>query len=137
MPGHDERIQSPVKFGEQTTLPIQVRFSSEMDCDSVIGSLEIDSTSYYGLTATLNRSSIKCTAEKSDPPPYIGAIGGAWSFSATLNNVTDGIHTITVNNATATDGSFTNVSLHSRRLDCTASCGTRKYLDDLMYLSGS
>ena len=81
-----------------------------MDCDSVIASLEIDSTSYYGLTATLNSSSVKCMAEKSDPPPYIGAIGDAWSFSASLNNVTDGIHTITVNNATATDGSFTNVS---------------------------
>lgn len=81
-----------------------------MDCDSVIGSLEIDSTSYYGLTATLNRSSVRCTTEISDPPPYVGAIGGAWSFSAVLLNVTDGVHTITINNATASDGLFTNVS---------------------------
>jgi alpha-1,3-glucan synthase len=70
-PGHDERIHSPVQFGEQTTLPIQIRFSSDMECDSVIGSLEIDSTSYYGLTATLNKSSIRCKMEKSDPPPYV------------------------------------------------------------------
>ena len=107
-PGHDERIQSPVAFGEQTTLPIEIRFSTEMDCDSVTNSLELDSTSYYGLTAQLNKSTIQCQAVNADPPPYIGAIGSSWAFSAELTNVTDGIHTITVNNATATDGSFTN-----------------------------
>lgn len=110
-PGHDERIQSSVAFGKQTTLPIEIQFSSIMDCDSVAHSLEISSTSYFGVVPVLDTSSIECKSGARDPPPYVGAIGTAWVFSAQLTNVTDGVHTLTVNNASSSDGLYTNVCL--------------------------
>ncbi|TAQ86379.1 hypothetical protein B7494_g5306 [Chlorociboria aeruginascens] len=111
-PGHDERIQSSNPFGKPSTIPIQIRFSKPMNCNTVADSIELDSTAYYGLVAQLNRTSVQCANQTVEPAPYVGAIGSSWVFEAELINVYDGIHEITVNNATASDGTFTNARDH-------------------------
>jgi alpha-1,3-glucan synthase len=112
IPGHDARLPSTVVFGEQESVKIEIRFSSEMSCESVSDSLEIRSTTLDGRKARLNRSSIACTSGYADPPRYIGEVPSAWTFSAELENVSNGVHTYAVNNVTTADGQlFTNVSL--------------------------
>ena len=114
IPGHDERLQSTVAYDEQETVAIQIRFSSEMDCDSVANSLQIVSATQDNQTAQLNKTSIVCKTVNADPPRYVGEIPTAWIFSAELENVSNGVHNLVVNNATNKDKKlYTNVSAKS------------------------
>lgn len=111
IPGHDSRIKSSVALGEQETVAIEIHFSSRMSCDSVTNSLEISSVTQDAQTAQLNMSSAVCVMANPDPRQYVGEVGTTWIFKGELNNVSNGIHTITVNNATTEDGGlYTNVS---------------------------
>lgn len=109
IPNHDQRLESSVSMDDTETVDIQIRFSSEMSCESVTNSITINSTAFGGKVAKLNSSSISCANETTDLPQYVGGMATAWIFSAALMNVANGIHTITVDNASAADGSFTNV----------------------------
>lgn len=111
VPPHDSRLQSLVEFGQQESVQIQIRFSREMDCDSVANSLDIKSTTQDGRVAVLNRTSIICQSIDADPPRNVGEIASAWSFNALLENVSNGVHTYTVKNATASDGNSTTGSV--------------------------
>ncbi|KAL9074388.1 MAG: hypothetical protein Q9157_004415 [Trypethelium eluteriae] len=100
-PGHDQRILSNVSSTEQDTVPIELRFSELMDCDSVRNSLSLSSDVEDGSTAQLDRNSINClTTLDVDAPPFYGTVPTAWTFTANLVNVSNGVHTITMNNAT-------------------------------------
>jgi alpha-1,3-glucan synthase len=111
IPRHDARLQSTVAFGQQESVKIEIRFSSEMSCESVTNSLEIKSTTQDGRKAQLSRSSVNCTSAFADPPRYVGEIPTAWIFTAELENVSNGVHTYAIKNATTKDGTlFTNVS---------------------------
>lgn len=111
IPGHDARIESTVSYGESETVPIQIRFSSEMDCDSIAENLAISSTTAFNQTAKLNRSSVTCFPAKTDAPRYTGEIATAFIFNANLVNVASGVHTYSVKNASTGDGLlYTGVS---------------------------
>ena len=114
VPGHDSRLQSTVAFGDQESVAIQIRFSSEMDCDSVANSLVIVSKTQDGRTAQLNKSSVACLTASADPPRHVGEIPTAWIFNAELDNVSNGVHTYTVNNATTKDGGLATGVSHAR-----------------------
>ncbi|KAI4117714.1 MAG: hypothetical protein LQ345_002108 [Seirophora villosa] len=104
VPGHDARLHSSVPYNDQETVSIQIRFSSEMDCDSIADNMVIASSSVPNQDAQLNRSSVSCMLADADPPRHIGEIATAFIFNADLINVFNGIHTYTVNNATTKDG---------------------------------
>ncbi|KAL8997767.1 MAG: hypothetical protein Q9169_003016 [Polycauliona sp. 2 TL-2023] len=109
VPGHDARLESSVGYAEPETVPIQIRFSSEMDCDIVAERLVIESRTEKDQIARLNKSSVSCMMTTTDFPRYIGEIATAFIFNADLINVFNGVHTYTVNNATTKDGlRFTN-----------------------------
>ena len=101
VPGHDARLESSVKYGEQEVVPLQIRFSSEMDCDSIANNIIIDSTTETGQIAQLNRSSVSCILAEADPPKHVGEMATAFIFNADLTGVSNGVHTYTVNNATS------------------------------------
>lgn len=103
IPRHDARLESSVDYDGQETVPIQIHFSSEMDCDSVADSLVIDSSTATHQLAQLNRSSVSCNVTEADPPRYVGEIPTTFIFKADLVNVSNGVHTFTVNNATTKD----------------------------------
>ena len=109
LPGHDTPILSE---GADTPVNISFHFSAAMSCEKMTSSIKIESTTETGLTAALVPSSIQCaniSIEDGQGAPFIGALASAWSWSATLTNVSDGIHRITVQNATTLDlGSNTN-----------------------------
>ena len=113
VPGHDARILSSVAPGKQETVPIEFRFSEEMDCDTITDTIKINSTTEDGSSPTIDKGSVKCgnATNATDTPQFVGAIGTAWSWSADLIDVANGVHQVTLDNVTTADGdSFTGVS---------------------------
>ncbi|KAL8812634.1 MAG: hypothetical protein Q9200_000893 [Gallowayella weberi] len=109
VPGHDSRLESTVGYGDAETVPIQIRFSSEMDCDAIAENLVIQSKTEKNQVAQLNKSSVACIMADTDAPKHIGEIATKFIFNADIINVFNGVHTYTVNNATTKNGLlFTN-----------------------------
>lgn len=104
IPGHDARLKSTVDLGQQETVPLQIRFSQPMDCDSVTNSISVDSTTQDGSRARIDPNSISCRIETQDKSPYVGGVSSEFTFAANLVNVGNGIHAYTVSNVTTQDG---------------------------------
>lgn len=99
VPGHDERILSTLAEDKPQTIPIELHFSSEMDCAGVKRNFSIRSTTSSGQVARLNASSVVCTnVTVNKQQQYVGQIGTAWIMKGELENVYDGIHVYTLNN---------------------------------------
>ncbi|KKY23936.1 putative alpha-glucan synthase [Phaeomoniella chlamydospora] len=111
-PGHDARIQSTVGISESETVEIEIEFSEEMDCDSVTDSISLTSRTDANSVPTVNRGSTECTTLTSTSQTLNGQIMPKWKWSATLDGVYNGIHRLTVNNATSATGSWTNAIDH-------------------------
>lgn len=108
-PGHDIRLRSTVNSTGTETVDIALEFSVEMDCDSVTNSILFNSTTELGTVPTIDRDSVKCTLMNNpETPPYVGAISSVWSWSASIEDVANGIHAITVRNASAQGGGQTD-----------------------------
>lgn len=113
IPGHDARLISQVPDGEHQTVPIEVHFSSEMNCASVVRNFFIRSTTANGEVARLNTSSVNCSlVELEKQQQNVGQIGTAWVVKGELENVYDGIHVYTINNA-----STENTNLYTQAVD--------------------
>ncbi|CAN8104147.1 unnamed protein product [Discula destructiva] len=109
VPSHDSRLLADVELGQQQVVPIELHFSTSMKCDSVTNSLVINSTTQDGITAQLATDTISCTSvEQSTITTLVGEPATVFKWSADLENVSHGIHTITVNNASTANGSFTD-----------------------------
>ncbi|KUI52906.1 Cell wall alpha-1,3-glucan synthase mok13 [Cytospora mali] len=111
-PGHDFPIDSSVNTTD--TVEIVLGFNVEMDCDSVSDSISVTSyidgsgDDYNGQNLT-SFGTAKCgTVTTTDTSSITGSIPTAWTWTATLSGLVDGIHKIHVWNATATDGTKTN-----------------------------
>ncbi|KAK5936986.1 hypothetical protein PMZ80_010735 [Knufia obscura] len=104
MPGHDARLLSSVDYDETESVPIQIHFSEEMDCDSVRDNLKIESFTETGQLASLNTTSIICQTTDPRDTPLVAQAGTTFVFGAILENVGNGVHTYTVDNATTTSG---------------------------------
>lgn len=120
IPGHDFRQLTNAASGDTVHIEIHfsVPFSVPMDCQDVRNSLRINSTTADSQVARLDESSIDCgnvPDGKFPPSLYSGGVKTTWVFAADLIDVSNGIHTVTVSNA-STQGrtSFTKVLyLHS------------------------
>jgi alpha-1,3-glucan synthase len=116
IPGHDARILAEPGTANATTVDITFEFSTAMDCNSVTQGIAFNmSSSGHGGNPTILPSSVVCaTINPSQVPPSVisGVAVSAWSWSATLQNVPDGILEIVVSNVTNQGGSLgTMVSL--------------------------
>ena len=101
LPGHDARLLAA------NSIPIEIHFSVEMDCDKISQSLSINSTTSGIQTAALDEGSVKCsnlTSAEADSSPWSGGTPTAWIYTAKIVNVTDGIHELVLDNATSADG---------------------------------
>jgi len=108
-PGHDTRIKSTVAAGSQESVDIELQFSKIMDCDQITSSMLFNSTTEDLRIAAVRPGSVNCSViSTTDPSPYVAAIPGVWSWKAMLDNVSNGVHAVTVRNATASDGTFSN-----------------------------
>ena len=99
-PGHDYRLESVPD--SENWAEIRIQFSHKMDCDSVFNSIEVVSNTVGGAVASFNRDTLKCRDLEvgAGPEPYVGQTPSVWELSATIHNIPDGIHRITVRNAT-------------------------------------
>ena len=119
VPGHDNRIISNSSSTELNSVPIEFHFSQEMNCESVLDAITISSSTEDGSLPSLNRSSVVCRKDvdtKAFVSKYTGLITGqipsTWFFAAKLDNVSDGVHKVTVTNVTTREGNAsTNVGL--------------------------
>jgi alpha-1,3-glucan synthase len=100
-PGHDARLTS-----NSSTLDISFEFNMPMDCDSVTSALSLNmSASGHGSTPSFSKSAVKCGAVTNpDPSPVAGGDTSQWSWAVTLQNVPDGILSLTLNNPKASGG---------------------------------
>lgn len=105
-PGHDVSINSADAKG---SIEISLSFSQEMDCDDVTKSISFSSIVEGGADSIdFDTSTVNCTVLTADEkPPYIGAIGSKWRWTGTLDSVADGVHSITITNASTKAGTST------------------------------
>jgi alpha-1,3-glucan synthase len=111
-PGHDQRLLSGVAIGEDKSLEIGLEFSMQMDCNNLASSINITSTTEIAITAQLDRSTVKCEEiNGSQIADMVGSIPSVWKFTVNLTDVWDGVHSVSVLNATTADGSMSTGSV--------------------------
>ena len=119
-PGHDHRIPSDHANGTPLNITVGFHFSDEMNCQNVMTALTCDSTTEDGLKAVIDRDTLTCVMEN-DTTAFVskftgtvtGQMPGVWKLSGNLVNVSDGVHTLTMNNASNQAGNaFTNARNH-------------------------
>lgn len=101
LPGHDHRILSNTSSADPDSIDVEIRFSDEMDCDSVKNGLSIQSVTEHNQIAHL-ADSITCQTMENPRPEvnFSGTSASMWYIRATLTNVYDGVHRISVDNVT-------------------------------------
>ncbi|KAJ5414114.1 hypothetical protein N7509_000741 [Penicillium cosmopolitanum] len=106
-PGHDSRFISSEDTGE--TLPIELGYSTEMECTSITKAITLNSTTEKGITASLDKDSVSCKkiSARTTSNNFIGEIPTVWTWSANVTNVHHGIHQLTVANVSSS-GVYTN-----------------------------
>ena len=104
LPGHDARMLSTAGADGKDVVDVEFRFSEEMDCNQITSNMVITSTTSGNVTARIDNSTVSCATITSEEPLYVGSISSTWTWKAKLVDVLDGIHAITVQNATTSDG---------------------------------
>jgi alpha-1,3-glucan synthase len=109
-PGHDARLLA--SSDGNNSVPISFEFSEEMDCQSITENLVIDSTTDQNSVAKIDTSSIVCgNGSDAGGTKWIAQVPSAWSWKATLVDVPNGIHVLTLKNLTTSDGKTTSKSI--------------------------
>ncbi|CRG86853.1 alpha-1,3-glucan synthase [Talaromyces islandicus] len=111
-PGHDARILSSVSPDKSESIPVQISFSDEMDCQSVTSSIIINSTTEFDINASVDQSTVHCEKVTPGSTRFIGEIPSSWVWKASIKNVYNGIHRITVANASSIINTPTNAIDH-------------------------
>lgn len=102
-PGHDARLVSTAAPGLPQTVDVGFVFTQEMDCDSLKKVITFSSRTEHS-DAVVKMGNATCGMIKNPAKPSIvGEPQGVFEFKATLENVYDGIHTVSINNATASN----------------------------------
>lgn len=107
-PGHDARMISSQDTGE--TLPIELGYSTEMECRSVTRAISLNSTTEKGISASFDKDSASCKkiSARTTNNNFVGEIPTVWTWSANLTNVHHGIHQLTIANISSSSGASTN-----------------------------
>jgi alpha-1,3-glucan synthase len=108
-PGHDARLHVEAGDANATTVDISFEFNTEMSCDSVTNAMTFNmSSSGKGGNPSVQPGSIVCGAVTNpDPSNLPGGSTSVWAWSATLQNMPDGVLTIKLNNPAAQSGNGT------------------------------
>ena len=115
IPGHDGRVLSKVAATGTESIEVELHFSAEMDCDSVTDSITFKSRTVAGNTPTIDNNNVRCSDMDKDEEPaeYVGGIPSTFKWVATLDRVENGVHELTVSNASVSGGGdFTDAVDH-------------------------
>ncbi|PNS16674.1 Cell wall alpha-1,3-glucan synthase ags1 [Sphaceloma murrayae] len=103
--GHDQRLFTAAEDGTQDTLVMEIRFTEQMNCDSVRNSLNISSTTEDGSTARIDTTSVDClTTLPEDQPFFYSGLPSVWRYRANITGLSNGVHMVTIDNATSQSG---------------------------------
>ncbi|CAK47606.1 CAZyme family GH13 [Aspergillus niger] len=105
-PGHDAPVLSTVAYDESEDIDVSIEFSTKMDCDSVTKAISFTSQTESGKTPSIDKNSVNCKSlpgANDTDTQYIGQLPSAWAWSAKLNGVYNGVHKMTIKNATTSD----------------------------------
>lgn len=107
VPGHDYRYLTTETSNE---VQIEIHTNTVMDCDAFTDAISFVSITESNITPTIVTSTINCTnITTPEQPDYVGVMASAWSWSANVSNLAQGIHQIVLKNATTADlASYTN-----------------------------
>jgi alpha-1,3-glucan synthase len=110
LPGHDARVLSNEAAGKQDSIEFEIGFSAKMNCDRLTASIKINSTTEDRRRPTIQSDSVQCSSlSTSDQPSFVAGFPTIWTWKAKLVHVSNGVHSITVFNATGADNAtFTN-----------------------------
>lgn len=107
-PGHDYPIDSSTNTTGE--IEIVLGFSTEMDCTAIDSAVSV--TSYIDGTGAQNITTLTtgtCDAyTDTDTGSFVGYIPTVYTWTATLSGLVDGIHKLTVVNASTADNVYTN-----------------------------
>ena len=113
-PGHDARIEVTDGSSNPNSIDVQIEFSDLMDCNSVTQSINFTlASSGKGSTPSVKSGSVQCQTISDGnvkPASILGATVSRWYWKATIDNVADGILTITINSPQSQNGARTGVS---------------------------
>lgn len=101
-PGHDSRILSSGFPNDSNELEIELQFSSNMSCDSVVASISIEGRTGSSVLAAIDQETIRCSSIEADdrlPTQLPSQPEGIWRFTGMLRNLEDGVYRLTVDNA--------------------------------------
>ena len=105
VPGHDARILANFSATGKGSVPIEIHFSMEMDCDAITKNISFESSTDDRSIPTVNQGSVKCgNVSDITPPDYIGAVPTTWKWAASLDGVAAGVHRLSISNISATSG---------------------------------
>ncbi|KAJ5081763.1 hypothetical protein NUU61_010027 [Penicillium alfredii] len=111
-PGHDIPLLSTAASGQSESLDIGLYFSTEMNCTSVTNSVSLESSTEPGTAPSVDLNSINCRNITTENTTYVGQIPAVWAWTAKLADVYNGVHKLTVSNATSVDGRTTGAIDH-------------------------
>lgn len=111
-PGHDVPVLSKVAPGESESLEVELYFSTEMDCNLLTQSISLESSTDSGRVPSIDMNSVNCGFIETENTSYTGQIPSVWAWNATLKGVYNGVHRLTVHNASSTDGRTTGAIDH-------------------------
>ncbi|CCM02383.1 uncharacterized protein FIBRA_04479 [Fibroporia radiculosa] len=110
LPGHDARITSNPN---NMTINITLEFNLEMDCNGVTEAITLNMSSAGNITTpTIDKSTVQCNAVTEPQPAQVQGVSlSTWAWSATIQDVPDGIMEIVVKNPSTSDGSASTNSI--------------------------
>lgn len=98
VPGHDARIEAT-----DETLNVELQFSTSLNCSEITDSIFFNGTTATGVSPIIDNSTVVCRNITSEPEDaYVGHIASRFSWSATLLNVEEGVHRMSVRNGSST-----------------------------------
>ncbi|PYI33201.1 hypothetical protein BP00DRAFT_132948 [Aspergillus indologenus CBS 114.80] len=111
-PGHDAPLLSTVAAGESEDINVSIEFSTAMDCDAVTKAISFTSQTESGKTPSIDKGSVDCQTMTANDTQYVAQLPSAWSWSAKLTGVYNGVHRLTVKNATGSGSKSTQSTDH-------------------------
>ncbi|KOC10533.1 alpha-1,3-glucan synthase Ags1 [Aspergillus flavus AF70] len=106
-PGHDVPVRSTVAPNLDESVKIELYFSEEMDCDSVTKAISISSSTESKKVPTLDEKTVDCKGIPASNTSWTGQLPSVFMWAANLTGVYNGIHRVTVKNASSTNGNAT------------------------------
>jgi alpha-1,3-glucan synthase len=105
VPGHDHPYFQTAEEESNNSVNISLNFNVEMDCKKITEKMTFKSSTFNKLTPRVDEASVSCgNTTGDDRAKLVGAIASAWSWSARILDVADGIHQISVKDAVTADG---------------------------------